>query len=167
MDGLVRVEPADERHAAAVQRLAEDPAIAATTNLPHPYPADGALRWAREAIDGRARGSLFAFVVLSGDTVVGVCSLMGVSPRHRAAELGYWIGVPYWGRGFATAGAHEVLAFGFGELRLRRVNAGVLDHNLASARVLRKLGFVPTGVRTMHEKGSGHTYTLDRAAFRT
>lgn len=159
----IGIEAVEERHAAAVQRLAADPEIAATTNLPHPYPPGGALAWARHAIEGRARGTLFAFAIVQTATdVVGVCSLMGVSARHHAGELGYWIGTPYWGRGYATEAGRQVLRVGFEDLRLQRVEAGVLDKNPASARVLQKLGFLPTGIRTWHEKGRGRTFVLER-----
>jgi [ribosomal protein S5]-alanine N-acetyltransferase len=159
----VRIELIEERHAPAVQRLASDAAIAATSNVPHPYPDHGALMWIRHALDGRARGTLFAFAVVDGSgTLVGVCSLMGVSTKYRMAALGYWIGTSYWGRGYATEAARQVLDVGFDELSLDRVEAGALEHNIASNRVLQKLGFVRTGVRTSHEKGIGVTYTLDR-----
>lgn len=165
--GNVRLEPLEERHAPAVQRLASDAAIAATSNVPHPYPEDGAIRWIRHTVERRDRGTLFSFAVIDGHgALVGVCSLMGVSTKYRTASLGYWIGTPYWGRGYATEAAHQAVEFGFRELSLERLEAGALEHNIASNRVLQKLGFVPTGVKTRHEKGIGVTYTLDRAQWR-
>jgi ribosomal-protein-alanine N-acetyltransferase len=162
----VCIEPAGQQHVPAVQLLAADPAIAATSNVPHPYPTNGATEWVRRATEGRERGTLFAFVIVeAADGVVGVCSLMGVSMRFRVAGLGYWVGRPYWGRGYATEGARQVLEFGFRELELTRVEAGALDHNLASVRVLQKLGFIATDRSTMHEKGGGRHYLLERSAW--
>jgi len=61
-------------------------------------------------------------------------------PEHKRAELGYWIGVPYWGQGFATEAAREVVKYGFEKAQLNRIFAAHFKHNPASGKVLQKIG---------------------------
>ncbi|WP_426750338.1 GNAT family N-acetyltransferase [Myxococcus sp. Y35] len=138
----ILVEPVMPQHAAALQVLASDPAVSATTHLPSPYPPGHAEAWIRGAMEARARGTEFHFAVVHPlDGVVGCCSLVALSPRDRSAQLSYWIGQSYWGRGHATRAAQRVLDFAFGTLALERVRTCVLESNPASLRVLEKLGF--------------------------
>ena len=66
------------------------------------------------------------------------------------AELGYWVGVPYWGRGYATEAAREMLRHGFEDLKLNRIFAGVFGGNVASSNVLRKIGMQHEGTARQH-----------------
>ena len=63
-----------------------------------------------------------------------------------AIEFGYWIARPHWGRGYATEAGRAVIAAAQGSLRIRKLGAGHFLDNPASGRVLRKLGFRPTGI---------------------
>jgi RimJ/RimL family protein N-acetyltransferase len=65
---------------------------------------------------------------------------LAISDEHRHAELGYWIGVPFWGRGYATEAARAAVAFGFETLRLKRIYAHHFAGNTGSQRVLEKIG---------------------------
>ena len=76
---------------------------------------------------------------------VGWCSLRRWNPEFRSAALGYCLAEAAWGHGFATEAAHGVLDWAFGTLDLNRVQAETDTRNLASARVLEKLGFVREG----------------------
>jgi len=136
---MVTIEPLDARFEAAIQRLASDPAIGATSNVPSPYPPDGAARFVEETARRREAGEEFVFAVLLDGEAVGTCGLIGVH-RH-AAELGYWIGKPFWGRGAATVAARLVVRFGFETLGLETIGAHCLSRNAASASVLVKAGF--------------------------
>jgi RimJ/RimL family protein N-acetyltransferase len=143
---MITLEPIAPRHADRLQPLLEDPAIAATTPFPHPYPPGGALEYVREAlglIDAGVR-HVFAVCEMPGEPI-GVTLLKDVDRVTGEAELGYWIGKPYWGGGRATAAAEVTLAFGFETLGLRAIRAVCLEDNFASLRVLEKLGFIPTG----------------------
>jgi RimJ/RimL family protein N-acetyltransferase len=73
-----------------------------------------------------------------------------VEDEHRHAELGYWLGVPYWGQGYATEAARELLRFGFKELALHRIFASHFGHNPASGRILAKLGMRYEGCQRQH-----------------
>lgn len=127
-------------HAEAVQRLASDPEVAATTRLPHPYPAGGAEKFiAAQLADGKD-GKSHVFAILDDEDVVGVCGIHGIA-GNVAQEMGYWIGRPFWGQGYATFGVGALLDHSFRTLRLGVVKATALESNLASRRVLEKSGF--------------------------
>jgi RimJ/RimL family protein N-acetyltransferase len=80
-----------------------------------------------------------AITLLSNGRQIGGVGLR-VDEPHQNAELGYWLGVPYWGQGYATEASREMLSYGFGELGLHRIFASHFKHNLASGNILRKLG---------------------------
>lgn len=145
----VRIEPIAPQHADAVQKLASHPDVLATTNLPEPYPDDGAITWIEVVQERRAAGGEYPFAILTeDDTLVGVTGLRDV--MNDRAEVGFWIGKPYWNRGYATAGTRRLLAFAFEELGLEKVFARPLKRNAPSRRVLDKLGFTPITEET-HE----------------
>ena len=76
--------------------------------------------------------------------------LMNVSREHEKAELGYWIGKPYWNNGYASEAAISVLKFGFEDLDLRRIHAHHLSRNPVSGRVLQKIGMQHEGHLRQH-----------------
>lgn len=85
-------------------------------------------------------------VAPAGDrTLIGWCSLSRWSPDHRSAAIGYCFAEQAWGRGYATEAAHALLGWAFDTLDLNRVQAETDTRNLASARVLEKLGFTLEG----------------------
>lgn len=167
MSAPVTLEPIAPHHAEDVQRLAAHPDVVATTNLPEPYPADGAAEWIAYVRPRHAAGEEFAFAIMNAeDELVGVTGL--VDARDTVAELGFWIGEPYWNRGYATAAARKTLRFAFEEVGLRRVFARPLASNAPSRRVLEKLGFRFQQTETHeHPKWTDADrfarYTLDRA----
>ena len=140
--------PAD---APDVQRLAGDRQVAATTlRIPHPYEDGLAEAW----IDGLAaawpdREAVFAVVPKDRTAPVGSVGLE-FFPSHRRAEIGYWIGRPFQGRGYATEATEEVARFGFEECGLHRLTANCHAGNRPSAAVLLKLGMRREGVHRGH-----------------
>jgi RimJ/RimL family protein N-acetyltransferase len=128
--------------AKAIALLADDRRIAAnTTRLPHPYRLGDAEQFiaAVNKRDGEA-----CFVIALDGTAIGVCS---IEPREDGPELGYWLGVSHWGRGFATEAARAVIDHAFGDLECETLQSGARVSNPASRRVLEKCGFQWTGVR--------------------
>jgi len=82
----------------------------------------------------------------SGDgAFIGWCSLTGWNPTFRSASLGYCFAQTAWGNGYATEAARAVLRWTYQTLDLNRVQSEVDTRNIASARVLEKLGFVREG----------------------
>lgn len=130
-----------------VRALAGEREIAATTlNIPHPYGAGMAEAWISQhaaAFDAREMAT-FAVVTAGDDTLIGAVGLT-INAAHARAELGYWIGVPYWNQSYATEAAREVLRFGFQELELHRIHATHLARNPASGRVMQKIGMQREG----------------------
>ncbi|STR45114.1 GNAT family N-acetyltransferase [Iodobacter fluviatilis] len=134
--------------APAVQRLAGDFAIADTTaTISHPYPDGAAESWiASNASLWQVKQTLaLAIRSKKDETLLGAISLFDILPEHRA-ELGYWIGQPFWGMGYASEAGHAILAFGFTELKLKRIHAEHLARNPASGRVMEKIGLKQEGV---------------------
>jgi RimJ/RimL family protein N-acetyltransferase len=135
--------------AADVQRLAGDRAIADTTlNVPHPYEDGMAEAWigthAREFAERRLVN--FAITLAADGSLLGSIGLQLDRETPGAGELGYWVGVPYWNRGYCTEAATAVLDYGFAELELERIHAHHLLRNPASGRVLAKAGMRREGV---------------------
>jgi ribosomal-protein-alanine N-acetyltransferase len=144
-DELV-LRPPQTADASAIQLLAGDERIADTTaNIPHPYPDGAAHDWLREVAAATLAGDqlVYAITLAREAQLVGIVSLMDINDAE--AELGYWIGVPYWGRGIATGAVACLLEHAFSQMGLRRIHARVLSRNPASARVLLRLGFTHTG----------------------
>ncbi len=142
---------------AAVRRLAGAREIADTTvHIPHPYPEGAAEAWIAELPDAYAEGRQAAFAVASREegALLGCIGLV-LAPEHLRAEMGYWIGVPYWGRGYATEAARAVLGFAFGPLGLHRVHAHHFTRNPASGTVLRRVGMRHEGRGREHVRKSG------------
>ena len=139
--------------------------------VPHPYAESDA----REFFDRRAEREragvadfTFAVTQKSDGAYLGGC---GVHPRDNGeTELGYWLGKPHWGRGYATEAARAVARFAFAELALEWLIAGWFFDNPASGRVLDKLGFVPAGeeqrdCRSRGAKVRCYMVRLSRQAF--
>lgn len=142
--------------AAAVQRLAGDPQVALTTqNIPHPYEDGMAETWiAGHEGEWEERSFLTLAVTREDEGVVGAVGLH-LDDTHRRGELGYWIGRPYWNRGYATEAAAALVAFGFRKLALNRIQARYLTRNPSSARVMEKLGMRLEGVHREHIRVRG------------
>jgi RimJ/RimL family protein N-acetyltransferase len=137
-----RLEDAPE-----VQRLAGAREVAAgTMEIPHPYPDGAAEAWiSRTESDSRT----FAVERREDGALVGAIGLR-IEPEHDRGELGYWVGVPYWGRGYATDAARAVVRYGFEVEGLNRIYAFHFSNNPASGRVLEKAGMRHEGVRRRH-----------------
>jgi RimJ/RimL family protein N-acetyltransferase len=122
----------------ALVELANDPVIGRYTFVPQPYTLREARSFlVRARADARGRRRLnLAIAEPRSDALVGVVGLQDIDREHRAASLGYWVGAPHRGRGFAKAAVGAMTRHGFERLGLVRVQAKVLPRNLASARVL-------------------------------
>lgn len=133
-------------------RLAGAREIAATTlRIPHPYREQDAVDFVAACQpDADAGQSVrFAITLRDGAAFCGGVGLRLESDHHRA-ELGYWLGVPYWGRGYATEAAQAVLHYGFNTLGLHRIYAQHVRENPASGHVLKKIGMRHEGCLRHH-----------------
>lgn len=126
-----------------IVELAGDAAVAEMTGaIPHPLTAADVGVWFASS---QADGHTFAITRQDDREFLGVVSLTLVKESGRPPYLGYWIGRPYWGQGYATEAVRRVLRFGFGEMKLSEIEAGVFPGNDASTKVLTKTGFRETG----------------------
>jgi RimJ/RimL family protein N-acetyltransferase len=112
-----------------------------TGRLPFPYSEAAAHHW----IDGVEEREKVFGIEHEGD-LIGICGF--TSERNGDAELGYWIGKPYWGRGFATEAASAVVTYGYTKAGVRRFVCKHFSGNPGSARVIQKLGFKYIGSTT-------------------
>ncbi|HSP35568.1 MAG TPA: GNAT family protein, partial [Thermoanaerobaculia bacterium] len=104
-----------------------------TMYIPHPYPESAAAAWIASQAEAPDE---YSFAIDDGQ-LTGSIGLR-LTRMFERAEVGYWIGTPFWGRGYATEALAAVLRFGFEELRLHRIYAGYFSRNAASARVMEK-----------------------------
>jgi RimJ/RimL family protein N-acetyltransferase len=143
--------------AKAIAALANDRRIAANTaRIPHPYVVEDAEQFIA-AVNKREGEACFT-VTLDG-ALIGVCS---VDLREDGPEMGYWLGVPYWGRGFATEAARALIDYAFGDLEHETLISGARVSNPASRRVLEKCGFQWTGVRLSRIRAINSAAPIDR-----
>jgi len=135
--------------APVLERLAGAREIADTTiSIPHPYTRADAERFIAFQREAASRGDevVLGIRLRAGSDLLGCVSLREIDRVHLQAELGYWIGVPHWGRGYATEAAQAVVAYGFGTLGLNRIYAHHMARNPASGRVLERVGMRREGV---------------------
>lgn len=145
--------------AKVVASLANDRRIAENTaRIPHPYRrAD-----AEDFIAAVNRsGSETAFLIaLRGGAVIGGCGLM--EPDGQAPEIGYWLGVKHWGKGYATEAVRAVIDHAFTQLDCEALQAAARVTNPASRRVLEKCGFQWTGAGLLRIRALSSSAPIDR-----
>jgi RimJ/RimL family protein N-acetyltransferase len=148
--------------AKAIAALAGDIRVAEkTARIPHPYGIEDAEQFLASVNKGDGE---ICFAIVHDATLIGLC---GIARGDGGAEIGYWLGVPYWGRGFATEAVRGVIDHAFGELGHATLQAGALVGNPASRRVLEKCGFQWTGVclnriRAINSAAPADRFRLDR-----
>jgi ribosomal-protein-alanine N-acetyltransferase len=133
--------------AEAIESFVSDCRVAETTALiPHPYPPGSATEWVAHAERAWQEGRIAAFMIClrSDGELVGAIAL--AKTPEEEIELGYWIGVPHWGNGYATEALRRVLEYAFDELSLKRLATYHFAHNPASGRVMEKAGLKFQGV---------------------
>jgi len=110
--------------------------------FPHPYSVEDAKRFVAMAKEHRPPTILAIETAGAPPEAIGAIGLRLQPDVERvSAELGYWIGEPFWGRGIVTAAVRAMVTYAFGTFELTRVFALPYTSNAASARVLEKAGF--------------------------
>ena len=152
--------PAD---ATDVQALAGDKDVAhKTLNMPHPYEDGMAEDWisTHQETYEKGEGIQLAVTRRADGALIGAIGLE-INERHVHAEVGYWIGKPYWNQGYCTEAVQAVIKFGFQELGLNRIQACHFGDNPASGRVMQKAGMTYEGCRRQHVKRLGELKDLE------
>ncbi|MBN2521352.1 MAG: GNAT family N-acetyltransferase [Bacteroidales bacterium] len=107
--------------------------------FPHPYSEKDAENYIQFCMKENPQ---YTFAIEKEGELVGAIGLLRQTDVYRlSAEIGYWIGEPYWGQGIATEAIKLLTKYGFEELGIIRIHTGVFDFNKASQRVLEKAGY--------------------------
>lgn len=150
----LKLRPFSLDDAPNVQKLAGDKEIARTTLLiPHPYQDGDAETWinTHKPMLEKDKSVTYAIVTKDTDELIGAIGL-SLSIDYNHAEMGYWIGVPYWGKGYCTEATRGILKYGFEELKLNRIYAHHMINNPASGKVMEKIGMLHEGCCRQHVK---------------
>jgi len=146
------------------RRIAEN-----TARIPHPYTLADAKAFLAGA--NRSDREIAFLIALADGTPIGACGLElrdghavppGAAAAGVAPELGYWLGLPYWGQGFATEAARALIDHAFEDLELDALHAGARVTNPGSRRVLEKCGFQWTGVGLYRIRALKSSAPIDR-----
>jgi RimJ/RimL family protein N-acetyltransferase len=144
--------------AKAVAALANDRRIAENTaRIPHPYKMSDAEGFITGV--NKAGGEAAFLITLRDNAIIGACGLVN---QDGTPELGYWLGAPYWGKGYATEAVHAVIDYAFADLGHEALQAGARVTNPASRRVLEKCGFQWTGVGLYRIRAINSSAPIDR-----
>ncbi|WP_336605205.1 GNAT family N-acetyltransferase [Sulfoacidibacillus ferrooxidans] len=161
-DNLI-LRPFELDDAQRVRELAGDYEIAKTTlNIPHPYPEGAAEAFINRSHEVAKEGTHYDFAIVRkhDNALVGAIAL-GITSRYKRAEMAYWTGSPYWGKGYMTEAASRLVKFGFEELDLNRIYAFAFTSNPASSKVMRKIGMNYEGTLVQHVLKWDQYYDLD------
>lgn len=131
--------------------------------MPHPYGEAEARAFVEACAEPRAAGAVYAVTNAESGAFLG-CA--GLDPSERGLELGYWIGEPYWGEGYATEAAHALVDLAFRATEIAALNVSCRVINVASRRVIHRCGFQYSGQGMMNSRAAGQVpverYRLDR-----
>jgi len=136
----------DSTNAKELARLGNNPNVfkCVSDTFPNPYLEKDAQEFISKAISKKI-GHIFA-IEWNGNYVGNIGLHFKTGLEYKSVELGYFIGEEYWGNGIATEAVNLICNYGFENLEINRINASVMDFNIASIRVLEKCGFEKEGV---------------------
>ncbi|MER3482065.1 MAG: GNAT family N-acetyltransferase [Meiothermus sp.] len=148
----LRLRPFAPDDVARVQELAGDARVADTTlNLSLPYPDGAAEGWIETHAELAEQGTHYVWAIsdkVSGELTESIS--MSVVQKHSRGTLGYWLGVPFWNKGFMTEATGAVMDWGFDTLNLHRIEAACYTRNPGSYRVMEKCGMRCEGLFRDH-----------------
>lgn len=112
--------------------------------IPFPYTKDDAIFFINLTKQEKPQ---LTFAIEFEDQLCGIVGLVAQEDVYRkTAEIGYWIGEPFWNKGIATAAVKLITEYGFDQLGLIRIHTGVFEYNIGSMKVLEKCGYKKDGV---------------------
>ena len=140
-DGL-RLRPFTLADESAVFALASDPEIARFVRFEAHRTSADTRAFLRLVHQHYEHGDPFAWAIVrcADDRLIGSCGFVRQAPERHAAEIGYWLGRAYWGKGYAVEAARALVRYGFEQMHLERVEAKCFVQNRAGQRVIEKLG---------------------------
>ncbi len=145
-DGQVVIREIQDADLSLMTLYANNPKVAINLRdaFPSPYTMDDAIGF-KKAIDNQNPKTICA-IEYKGD-YVGNISLSPASDVYRkSAEIGYFIGEPFWGKGIMTRAVNLITEWGFKTFDIIRIYTGIFEYNIASQRVLEKCGYTKEAV---------------------
>jgi 8-oxo-dGTP diphosphatase len=133
-----------------------------TAMIPFPYRRQMAVDFILSQTDVSRTGSFNLAITRKEDGRLLGCIGLIRGPQSDEAELGYWLGKPFWSQGYASEAVGRLVAFAFEELGLRQLIASAVPTNLASHRVQEKNGFVVDGAEEIAAPARGHPLQVIR-----
>ncbi len=131
-----------------MQKLIGDHDVVSTmTNVPYPYEDGMAEEWIGGRKENFEKGKTVDFAITHRQEgfLIGGIGLNDIDRQSERAEIGYWIGKPYWRNGYGTEAARAILRYGFEVLGLNRIQARHFGNNPASGRIMQKIGMKHEG----------------------
>lgn len=130
-----------------------------TSNIPYPYTENDAIFWLKMSKEAFENEIGYTFGIRNKEE-----ELIGAIGLHDRdddkAELGYWIGIPYWNKGYVTEAGRAIVDFGFKELGLNKIYATHFFHNPASGKIMEKIGMEKEAVLKQHAKKDEEYFDL-------
>ena len=140
------LRPLEDSDSSALARLANNKNIWDNLRdfIPFPYTKDDAIFFINLTKQEKPQ---MTFAIEFEDQLCGVVGLVAQQDVYRkTAEIGYWIGEPFWNKGIATSAVGLITDYGFDQLGLLRIYTGVFEYNIGSMKVLEKCGYKKDGV---------------------
>jgi len=143
--------------AESIAKYAKNHAISRYTFIPRPYLEIDARAFIK-ICHGQYRQKKyynFGIELLETGQVIGMMGIVNHYKNHRNAEIGYWLGKPFWGKGLAGEALELILKYCFKAMKLHRVYAHVMHPNISSSKLLLKHNFKPEGIARQQVKRHG------------
>jgi len=118
--------------------------------IPWPYTFSDAKEYIKNSLFNFKNKTSYDFCILFNDKLIGTISLSEVNFKHKRARLSYLLNRNYWGKGIMTEAVLAILFFCFNKLKLQKIYTGVIQENLRSLRLLKKLKFKKEGINRRH-----------------
>lgn len=150
--------------AADVAAYADNPKVAANLRnvFPHPYTVRDAQAFIASCIEQEGNRQLCRAVTVDGRAVGSIGVFCGSDVLEKSAELGYWLGEPYWGQGIMTDAVKQICQAAFERFDIVRIFAEPFAYNQGSRRVLEKAGFMLEGIMRngIYKNGQIYDYCM-------
>jgi RimJ/RimL family protein N-acetyltransferase len=148
-DGVVRLEPLDERFVPDFEAMATDPDVLRFTRVPAERGVRFVAGWIAGYVQGWDDGARASFAILDAAdaSFLGMCALIRMDREVSEAEIGYMTAPPARGRGVAGRAIDLISRWGFDKLGLARIEAVIDVENEASLRAIERAGYTREGVR--------------------
>jgi RimJ/RimL family protein N-acetyltransferase len=161
-DGVIRLEPLDERYGADFDRLVEDPEVVRNTRIPSKPPPGYGTEWLGRYVDAWREGTRAGFAILDGeDALVGFAAAVDFDSEGNQGEIGYVTVREARGRGIAGRALRLVTDWALDGAGLERIELHIAPENVASIRVAERCGYVREGMlRSLHFKEGERSDTV-------